>query len=75
MISFTGTPVGYFEPVIDNIGVFVDGFLRTLQIVLYAAAGSLLLGSVIAAFRVSPSLRSAGRNELGDGVPPAHRAA
>ena len=54
MISFTGTPVGYFEPVIDNIGVFVDGFLRTLQIVLYAAAGSLLLGSVIAAFRVSP---------------------
>ena len=54
MISFTGTAVGYFEPVIDNIGVFVDGFLRTLQIVLYAVAGSLLLGSVIAAFRVSP---------------------
>lgn len=42
------------EVVIDNFGVFVGGFLRTLQICLYAAIGSLVLGTVIAAIRVCP---------------------
>ncbi len=42
------------DVVIENFGVFADGFLRTLQICLYAAIGSLVLGTVIAAFRVSP---------------------
>lgn len=40
--------------IIDNFGVFADGFLKTLQICLYAAIGSLALGTVIASFRVSP---------------------
>ena len=42
------------DVVIENFGVFAGGFLRTLQICLYAAIGSLLLGTLIAAFRVSP---------------------
>lgn len=40
--------------IIENFGVFADGFLKTLQICGYAAIGSLVLGIVIAAFRVSP---------------------
>lgn len=40
--------------IIENFGVFAAGFLKTLQICLYAAIGSLVLGTVIAAFRVSP---------------------
>ena len=42
------------DVVIENFGVFAGGFRRTLQICLYAAIGSLVLGTVIAAFRVSP---------------------
>ena len=42
------------DVIIENLGVFAGGFLRTLQICLYAAIGSLVLGTVIAAFRVSP---------------------
>ncbi len=42
------------DVVIENFGVFAGGFLRTLQICLYAAIGSLVLGTVIAAFRVCP---------------------
>ena len=50
------------DVVIENFGVFAGGFLRTLQICLYAAIGSLVLGTVIATFRVSPipPLRWAG---------------
>lgn len=44
----------YFAPVFDNLDVFIGAFLRTLEIVVYAAIGSLLLGTVVAAFRVSP---------------------
>ena len=48
--------------IIDNIGLYRDGLLTTLQICLYAAIGSLVLGTVIAAFRVSPfpPLRATG---------------
>ncbi len=42
------------DVVVENCGVFAGGFLRTLQICLYAASGSLVLGTVIATFRVSP---------------------
>ena len=40
--------------VTDNLDLFVDGFLRSLSICLLAMAGSLVLGVVIAACRVSP---------------------
>lgn len=42
------------DVVVDNFGVFVDGFLGTLEICLYAAIGSLILGTIMAGFRVSP---------------------
>jgi glutamate transport system permease protein len=52
----------FFDPVFDNIGLFASGFRTTLEICLYAAIGSLLLGTLIASFRVSPlpPLRSLG---------------
>lgn len=46
--------IDYFEPVIENIGLFAGAFLMTLLICLYGAIGSLVLGTMIAAFRVSP---------------------
>jgi glutamate transport system permease protein len=48
--------------ILDNIGLYRDGFITTLQICLYAAIGSLTLGTVIATFRVSPlpPLRATG---------------
>ncbi|MGH3899128.1 MAG: amino acid ABC transporter permease [Pseudonocardiaceae bacterium] len=48
--------------IVDNIGLYRDGLLTTLQIFLYAAIGSLILGTVIATFRVSPfpPLRATG---------------
>ena len=42
------------SPVFDNIDQFVDGFLTSLEIILYALAGALPLGVLIAACRVSP---------------------
>ncbi|MGY1772162.1 amino acid ABC transporter permease [Blastococcus sp. SYSU D00813] len=42
------------SPVLDNLDLFVDGFLTSLEIILWALVGSLLLGVVIAACRVSP---------------------
>lgn len=42
------------QPVLDNLDLYVSGFFRSLEIVLWAAAGSLLLGILLAAFRVSP---------------------
>jgi len=52
----------FFDPVFDNIGLFASGFRTTLVICLYSAIGSLLLGTLIASFRVSPlpPLRSLG---------------
>jgi glutamate transport system permease protein len=40
--------------IFDNFGLFLDGFLGTLRICFYAAVGSLVIGTLIAAFRVSP---------------------
>ena len=39
---------------IDNFDLYWNGFLKTLQICLYAAIGSLVLGTILAAFRVGP---------------------
>jgi glutamate transport system permease protein len=41
-------------PVTDNLDLYVDGFLTSLGICLWAMVGSLVLGVVIAACRVSP---------------------
>jgi len=42
------------EAVFDNFGLYVDGFLTSLQIIVVALVGSLVLGLLIAACRVSP---------------------
>lgn len=42
------------DPVLDNLDLFWSGFLRSLGIIVWATIGSLLLGTVLAAFRVSP---------------------
>ena len=42
------------SPVIDNLDLYVDGFLTSLSICLWAMVGSLVLGVLIAACRVSP---------------------
>ncbi|MGW5052515.1 amino acid ABC transporter permease [Actinokineospora sp. NPDC004072] len=48
--------------ILDNFALYRDGFLKTLLICGYALVGSLVLGTVMAAFRVSPvpPLRWAG---------------
>lgn len=48
--------------IIEQFPLYVQGFLTTLQICLYAAAGALVLGTVLAGFRVSPvpPLRAVG---------------
>jgi glutamate transport system permease protein len=50
------------SPVLDNLDLFWAGLLQTLRICIYSAIGSLLLGTLMAAFRVSPlpSLRAVG---------------
>lgn len=42
------------DAVFDNLDLFWSGFLRSLGICLWAMAGSLVLGTLIAACRVSP---------------------
>ncbi len=42
------------DAVFDNIDLFVDGYLTSWRIILGALVGALLLGVIIAAFRVSP---------------------
>jgi glutamate transport system permease protein len=42
------------DVIVDNLDVFRDGFLRTVSLTLLAAAGALLLGTLVAAMRVSP---------------------
>ncbi|HZI96860.1 MAG TPA: amino acid ABC transporter permease [Actinomycetales bacterium] len=42
------------EAVTENLDLYLDGFLTSLRICLIAMVGSLVLGTVIAAFRVSP---------------------
>ena len=50
------------QAVLDNLGAFGEGFLRTLSLTVVSAALSLLLGTALAAMRVSPAppLRAAG---------------
>lgn len=50
------------SPVLDNIDLFWEGFLQTVRICLYGAAGALIIGTVVAGFRVSPipTLRAVG---------------
>ncbi|MBG0559942.1 amino acid ABC transporter permease [Actinoplanes aureus] len=38
----------------DNWSLFADGFSNTVQLFLYSAVGSLVLGTLLGAFRVSP---------------------
>lgn len=40
--------------IIDNLDLFVSGFLLTLQLCILAGVGSLLLGTILAVMRISP---------------------
>jgi glutamate transport system permease protein len=42
------------DAVFDNLDAFVSGFLRSLNIIVWAMVGALVLGLIIAACRVSP---------------------
>ncbi|SDQ33851.1 amino acid ABC transporter permease [Quadrisphaera sp. DSM 44207] len=42
------------DPVLDNLPLFWSGFLRSLGIALWGAAGSLVLGTLVAVCRISP---------------------
>ena len=42
------------DAVTENLDLFAAGFLLTLQLCVLAAVGSLLLGTVLAVFRISP---------------------
>jgi glutamate transport system permease protein len=50
------------DVVLDNLDVYVDGFTTTILLTLMAAAGALVLGTLLAAMRVSPvpPLRTVG---------------
>jgi glutamate transport system permease protein len=50
------------DAVTDNLDLFWSGYLRSLGICMWAMVGSLVLGTIIASFRVSPvaSLRAFG---------------
>ncbi len=50
------------DAVLDNLDLYVDGFVKTLQLSVLGAIGALLLGTLLAAMRVSPipPLRAAG---------------
>jgi len=42
------------DAIIENLPVFLDGFWKTLQLLLISGLGALVLGLVIAAMRISP---------------------
>lgn len=42
------------DAITDNLDLFVDGYLVSLQLCLWALVGSLVLGTAVAACRVSP---------------------
>ncbi len=42
------------DAVLDNLDVFLEGFTTTVSLTLLAAVGALVLGTLIAAMRVSP---------------------
>ncbi|WP_410812461.1 amino acid ABC transporter permease [Micromonospora sp. 067-2] len=52
----------FFRVLTDNGQLFVDGFTNTVQLFLIAAVGSLVLGTLLGAMRVSPvpALRAFG---------------
>lgn len=43
------------DVILENLGLFGRGVLTTLQIALYSGLGALVLGTVMAGFRVSPA--------------------
>jgi glutamate transport system permease protein len=50
------------SPVLENFGVFAGGFWLTLQLCVVSAIGALIVGTVMAVFRISPvpPLRAVG---------------
>ncbi len=50
------------DVIIENFGLFWEGFLQTLRICVYSAIGALVIGTIVAGFRVSPvpTLRAFG---------------
>ena len=42
------------DAIIDNLPRFIDAFLMTLRLLLISGAGALVLGTIIAAMRISP---------------------
>lgn len=42
------------DAILGNLDLYIEGFLETLRLSLFAAVGSLVLGTLLAAFRVSP---------------------
>ncbi|WP_390479688.1 ABC transporter permease subunit, partial [Frankia casuarinae] len=42
------------DAVIDNLDIFAEGFRRTVGLSLFASVAALILGTVLAAMRVSP---------------------
>jgi glutamate transport system permease protein len=42
------------DAVLDNLDVYLDGFTTTISLTLLAALGALVLGTLVAAMRVSP---------------------
>ncbi len=50
------------DAVLDNLDLYIDGFVKTLQLSVLGAVGALVLGTLLAAMRVSPipPLRAAG---------------
>jgi glutamate transport system permease protein len=42
------------DVIFDNFSLYLDGFLTTLRLCAFAAIGSIVLGTIMAAFRVSP---------------------
>jgi glutamate transport system permease protein len=42
------------DAIIENLPVFLDGFFKTLQLLLISGVGALVLGLIVAAMRISP---------------------
>jgi len=40
--------------VIDNLPAYIEGFLQTVSLLLMAGAGALVIGTIVAAMRISP---------------------
>lgn len=42
------------DAIVENLPVFIDGFLRTLSLLAIAGPGAFVVGTVVAALRISP---------------------